>query len=114
MGNKEILLAANKAVTNGDNDGFLKFCTEDTKWEFVGDTNLQGKESVRKWMSENYIEPPKFDIKNLIAEHDFVTAIGNITMATGEGKMLQYEYCDVWRFRNGKMAELRAFVLESK
>lgn len=114
MDNKEILMTANKAVTKGDNEGFLAFCTEDTNWEFVGDITLKGNASVRKWMAENYIEPPQFDVTNLIAEKDFVTAIGKITIANEEGKTVQYEYCDVWRFRNGKMAGLRAFVIESK
>lgn len=25
----------------------------------------------------------------------------------------QFSYCDVWKFRDGKMAELVAFVIES-
>ena len=50
MDNKEILMTANKAVTKGDNEGFLAFCTEDTNWEFVGDITLKGKASVRKWL----------------------------------------------------------------
>ncbi|MGS2762975.1 nuclear transport factor 2 family protein [Sinomicrobium sp. M5D2P9] len=47
MENKEILAKANKAVTAGDYEGFLAFCTEDTRWTFVGDIILEGKEAVR-------------------------------------------------------------------
>lgn len=110
MGNKEILLEANSALEEGDNEGFLAFCTEDTRWIFVGDTILDGKEAVRQWMTTNYIEPPKFDVRNLIAENDHVIAIGEIKI---DGKMGNYSYCDVWRFRDGKMSELRAFVIET-
>ncbi len=50
---------------------------------------------------------------HLIAEGDFVKAVGNITMKDEDGKEAHYAYCDVWRFRDGKMVELRAFVIES-
>jgi ketosteroid isomerase-like protein len=112
LNNKEILEKANAAVTSGDNEGFLSFCTEDTKWTLVGEQILQGKEAVRQYMKKAYIEPPKFMVENLIAEGDFVTAVGKISMKNEEGKTVHYSYSDVWEFRDGKMAELRAFVIE--
>jgi uncharacterized protein len=111
--NKSILEKANAAVTQGDNEGFLTFCTDDTEWTFVGDKTLHGKEAVRQYMAATYIEPPKFMVAHLIAEGDFVTALGNITMKAEDGRDTQYSYCDVWRFRDGKMAELKAFVIKS-
>lgn len=112
--NKAILEQANAAVSSGDNEGFLKFCTEDTKWTFVGDQILQGKEAVRQFMLKKYVEPPRFDVKNLIAEGDFVVATGYITLSDESGKMIRFSYCDVWQFRDGKMAELSAYVAETK
>ena len=110
--NKQTLITANHAVTQGDNEAFLAFCTDDVVWEFVGDTTLNGKEAVRAYMKETYIEPPQFDVENMVAEGNVVTAIGNISMKNSSGKMVHYAYCDVWRFRDGKMAALRAFVIE--
>jgi len=112
--NKTILKKANSAVTDGDNDGFLSFCTEDTKWTFVGEETLNGKEAVRQWMKINYVEPPKFQVEQLIAEGDFVTAIGKINLKDENGENAEFAYCDVWRFRDGKMAELNAFVIKTK
>ena len=109
--NKTILIKANEAVSKGDYEGFLEYCTEDTKWIFVGDQVLEGKKEVRKWMLTEYIEPPKFDVKNLIAENDYVTALGQITLIDNKGAGVMYWYCDVWKFRDGKMAELTAFVI---
>lgn len=114
MNNKEILEKANLAVANGDNEGFLSFCTEDVKWNFVGDQTLEGKEAVRKYMEKTYIEPPKFDIENLIAEGNYVTAIGKISMKNENGETENFEYCDVWRFQERKMAELKAFVIKTE
>lgn len=111
--NKEILIKANKAIVNGDNEGFLAFCTEDTQWKFVGDKILQGKEAVRQWMTENYTEPPKFNVSNIIEENNFVVALGTITSKDENGKTIHSLYSDVWRFHNSKMAELNAFVIET-
>ncbi|MEJ7559610.1 MAG: nuclear transport factor 2 family protein [Pedobacter sp.] len=113
ISNKAILEKANAAVTRGDNEGFLSFCTEDTKWTFIGDQTLLGKEAVRQYMATAYIEPPVFMVESLIAEGDFVTAVGRITMKDKDGISVDYSYCDVWRFHEGKMAELKAFVIET-
>lgn len=112
MNNKSILEIANAAVSAGDNEGFLAFCTEDVTWAFVGDKTLSGKDAVRKYMAEVYVEPPSFMVETLIAEGDYVTAIGKISLAEN-GRWVQFEYCDVWKFRDGKMCNLRAFVIAS-
>ena len=114
MSNKAILEEANAANAKGDYERFLSFCSDDTKWTFVGDRILKGKEAVRQYMAETYIEPPKFTVVNLIAEGDFVTALGEITLKDKDGKATHYSYCDVWRFRDGKMAELKAFVIATE
>nr|WP_294790004.1 nuclear transport factor 2 family protein [uncultured Mucilaginibacter sp.] len=111
LDNKEILLKANAFVTQGNNEGFLDFCTEDVEWEFVGDQTLIGKEAVRAYMKTAYTEPPNFSVDNLIGEGDFVTAVGKISMKNDIGKMIDSCYCDVWRFRDGKIAGLKAFVI---
>ena len=111
---KATLRRANAAIVQGDFEGFLAFCTEDTHWTFVGDRTLNGKAAVREWMKTAYQEPPQFDVHHLIAEGDFVTAVGEITLKDGDGKSTRSAYCDVWRFRGSLMAELQAFVVEAK
>ncbi|MBD1997519.1 nuclear transport factor 2 family protein [Leptolyngbya sp. FACHB-541] len=112
--NKAILEEANAAIAAGNYEGFLSFCADDTKWTFVGDKTLNGKEAVRQWMATTYVEPPKFMVANLIAEGDFVTALGDITMKDEDGKAAHYSYCDVWRFHDGEIVELRAFVIKTE
>jgi ketosteroid isomerase-like protein len=110
--NKAILEKANAAITARDHEGFLSYCTDDVTWNFVGEQVLQGKEAVRQYMAATYVEPPTFDVEHLIAEGDFVTAVGKISLNDKNGRLVNYAYCDVWRFENGKMAELKAFVVE--
>lgn len=112
--NKAILEAANAAIAQGDYEGFLSFCTDDTEWTFVGDRTLNGKEAVRQWMVTEYVEPPLNIVANLIAEGNFVTALGDLTIKDKEGKETHYSYCDVWRFRDGKMVELKAFLIKTE
>lgn len=112
MANKEILQNANAAVVRGDNEGFLLYCHDDLIWNFVGDQILRGKEAVREYMRENYKTPPNFTVTNLIADGDYVSAIGTIMIRDKEGIEIRHSYCDVWRFQDGKMAELMAFVIK--
>ncbi|WP_247232301.1 nuclear transport factor 2 family protein [Telluribacter sp. SYSU D00476] len=111
--NIAILEKANAAISQGDHEGFLAYCTDDTEWTFVGDLTLRGKEAVRQWMATAYEEPPKFNVENLIAGGDYVTALGTIRLKDEAGKEADYSYCDVWQFRDGKMAELKAFVIRT-
>nr|WP_315030046.1 nuclear transport factor 2 family protein [uncultured Chryseobacterium sp.] len=111
--NKEILEKANSAITKGDYEGFLSFCTDQVKWTFIGDQVLNGKEEVRQYMAKTYLEPPKFNVNKIVADGDFVIAVGEISLKNPDGKTIHYSYCDIWRFENNKMAELEAFVVES-
>jgi len=109
--NKNVLQQANAAVSRGDNEGFLAYCTEDLVWSTVGGDTLRGKEAVRAWMVDGYAEPPTFTVRELIAEGDMVAALGDIESTGDDGQPVQNAYCDVWRLRDGKLAELRAFVV---
>jgi ketosteroid isomerase-like protein len=108
---KQVLQAANAAITKRDFEGALKHCTEDTQWHFIGDRTLSGKDMVREYMAETYQEPPNFKVNQLFGEGDWLTALGEITLKDDEGNEVQYAYCDVWRFEGDKLAELRAFVI---
>ncbi|WP_242054342.1 nuclear transport factor 2 family protein [Nostoc sp. FACHB-888] len=84
--NKAILEEANAAIAQGNYEGFLSFCTDDTEWTFVGDRTLKGKAAVRQWMATEYVEPPLNIVANLIAEGDFVTVLGDLTIKDEDGK----------------------------
>jgi uncharacterized protein (TIGR02246 family) len=108
-----VLATANDAVSRGDHDGFLACCTDDVVWHFVGDRTLHGKAEVKAYMDAVYVQPPEFDTARLIADADHVVAMGRITLTSGDGRKTRSSYCDVWRLRDGKLAELQAFVIET-
>lgn len=109
---KSVLEQANAAVRAGDNEGFLAHCTDDIRWTTVGEGTLHGKRAVREWMKVGYAVPPQFEVRHMIAEGDHVVAIGTIMGDGPDGKPERFDYSDVWRFRDGKMCELDAFVVQ--
>ncbi|MCS3531684.1 nuclear transport factor 2 family protein [Chryseobacterium sp. JUb7] len=112
MDNKTILEKANAAIAEGDHETFLSYCTENTIWTFAGDQILSGKEEVRRYIADAYRKPPKFNVDHLIGEGDYVTAVGTISLFNEDSEWTEYHYCDIWKFEAGKMAELKAFVIE--
>ena len=108
---KVILEQANAAIARGEYERFLAFCTDDTEWTFVGDRTLSGKAAVRAWMASVYREPPRFRVDRLVADGNMLVAIGEITMRDDDGTATPHAYCDVWRLRDGQLAELQAFVI---
>lgn len=111
--NKAIIDKANEAFRKNDVEALLALCTEDFTWTMVGSPPAVGKAAVRKWMGQGPSEPPQFTIDTTIADGDYVTCIGDMTMPEN-GQTVPYAYCDVWRLKAGKIAELKAFVIKTQ
>ena len=110
--NRAIIDKANEAFARTDVEGLLALCREDFTWTMVGSEPAVGKAAVRAWMAKAPPEAPKFTVDTVIVDGDFVTCIGDMTMPE-KGKNVGYAYCDVWRLEDGKIAELKAFVIKT-
>lgn len=110
MSNREILIKANKAFSEGNYEEFLTYCTNDTKWEYVGDRTIMGKDKLREYLATAY-EESTFTAERYIEEGTYLTVLGKIKLKQTGGELVNYSYCDVWTFRDGKLAELKAFVI---
>lgn len=111
---KEIVEKVNSAFAKNDLEGFLSFCADDVEWTMVGDQTINGKDAIRHWMASMDFDPPEFTVDAVIAEGDFVAAHGNMTMKREDGKTMPYSYCDIYRFRDDKIVELRSFVIKTE
>ena len=111
---KEIVEKVNAAFAENNPEGFLSFCADDVKWTMVGNKPVNGKEAIRQWLATMDCEPPEFTVDNLIAEDDVVVAHGDMTMKDKGGKRVPYSYCDIYRFRDEKIIELRSFVTKTE
>ena len=116
--NKEIVEKVNALIAEGNTDGFLSLCAEDLEWQMVGEKTTKGKDAIREWMgsmaSENADHLPKFTVDNLIADGESVVANGDMTMKDKDGETVPYSYCDIYRFSDGKIAELKSFVIKTQ
>jgi uncharacterized protein len=115
VNHKAIVEKVNAAFAAGSTEGFLACCADDVAWTMVGDTTVHGKDAIRQWLaSMGPMEPPQFTVHNVIAEGDFVTAYGVMSMQDKDGVVMPYAYCDIYRFRGEKIVELRAFVIQTE
>jgi uncharacterized protein (TIGR02246 family) len=109
--NKAVVQRINDAFARNDVEAFLAECSDDLVWTMVGEQPVKGKDAIRKWMGSAPAEPPTFTIDHVVAEGDFVTVIGDMTMQE-DGRTVPYSYCDVWRFQGDRPVELKAFVIK--
>jgi ketosteroid isomerase-like protein len=112
LSKKQVIEKVNDTFARGDIEGFLSFCAEDFVFHVMGAEVVRGKDAVRKWLASGAPEPPKFSIDTVVADGDFVTVLGDMTMHE-KGVLVPYAYCDVWRFAGDKLVELRAFVIKT-
>ena len=112
--NKEIVEKVNTSFAEGSVEGLLSHCADDVVWTMVGNKTTKGKNAIGEWMASMDTEPPKFTVNNIIADGDFVTAYGDMIIKEKDGKTVPYAYCDIYRFRDGKIAELNSFVIKTE
>ena len=113
--NKRIVEEINNAFTEGDTEGFLKHCADDAKWVMEGGATTTGVSAIREFMSQmEGHEPPKFTVNKLIGEGDSVICYGEMTMEVPAEQAGKYSYSDAYTFANGKVTELRSFVVKHK
>jgi len=111
----EIVEKVNDAFANNNPEAFLNFCAEDVQWTIVGDQPVNGKNGIREFMKKmEGMEPPAFTVEKIVSDEDSAVAYGGMTMKDEKGEEGAYEYCDVYRFRGDKIAELRSFVVKVK
>ncbi len=111
---KSIVDKINKTFDNNDTEAFLSYCADDIVWIMPGDKTYNGKESIRQMMSNMQGEPPQFTIKDLISENDLVVCRGDMKMKDKEGITKDYVFCDVYRFKEQKIAELTSYIIQQK
>ena len=113
--NKATVEKVNAAFAANNTEGFLSHCARDVVWTMVGDRSVKGVDAIRSWMaSMSGGEAPKFSVDHIVADGDYVTCFGDMTMKDKQGTPAPYAYCDIYRFRDGKIAELRSYVINTK
>jgi|SRR5690606_17224595 len=109
MDNQDIFITANKALAEGSYDEFITYCTEDIKWENIGNSTIHGKIELLKYISSAY-DGVVFTTEKYIKEKDVVVELGQIVFEkNGESK--KSSYCDIWNFKDGLIHQVTSFVI---
>ncbi|MFD0764463.1 nuclear transport factor 2 family protein [Mucilaginibacter lutimaris] len=109
MSNQDIFLMANNALAEGNYDEFITYCTDDVKWENVGKSTFNGKVELLRYISSAY-EGITFTTENSVKENDIIIELGQLVIENN-GKPIKSHYCDVWKFKQGWISEVRSFVI---
>src|SRR5687767_616567 len=114
-GNKEIIQKVNEGFVEGDTEKILSYVADDVHWFMPGGFDLTGKEAFRKEVdNEEFIGPPKLNIKNEIEEGDCVAVEGEVQSSKKDGGLFDAFFFDFYRLENGKIKEMRSYVIEKK
>lgn len=112
--NKETIRRIYEALAKGDRSIFGESVHPDYVWRFPGHCSwsrrFEGQEAIRRDLLRplfaQFATVYRAKAINLIAEGDFVVAEVRGDVQTKRGERYNNEYCFVFRFRDGKIAEV--------
>ncbi|MEV0082294.1 nuclear transport factor 2 family protein [Saccharopolyspora sp. NPDC050642] len=96
-----------------DHEQILSCLTEDIRWTVFGAFQLTGKEAYDKAIdgAPEFIDPPELEVVRLVEQDDVVMAEINGTAKRAAGEEVRMSMAEVFRMRDGKICERRAWVI---
>lgn len=115
MTNKEIIQKVNDAFAAGDTDTILSFVADDVRWDVVGFSTATGKEEFRREVeNENFEGRPAITITSAIEEGDRVAVEGRVMTKPIGGDPVELYFHNAYRLENGKIREMRSYLVFPK
>lgn len=116
--NKQIVLDFFEAGARGDMETGLSLLTDDITWTNIGTTIFSGRFSGKQAVVAGLVGPLfsrlkagiSSEIERVIAENEIVVAQTSGTAETHEGKAYNNTYCQVFRIRDGQIAEVTEYM----
>jgi len=113
--NKEIIQKVNEGFAEGDTEKILSYVAEDVRWDIPGTSSAVGKDQFRKEINnENFEGNPTITIKKEIEEGDYVAVEGEVKCRKKGGGIFDAFFFDIYHLENGKIREMRSYVIEKK
>ncbi|MEV8036213.1 nuclear transport factor 2 family protein [Streptomyces sp. NPDC002742] len=116
-------MSRNKQTVESYLDGFrkndhaqiLSCLTDDIEWTVFGGFHLTGKEAYDAAIEgPGFVPPPQLEVVRMVEEDDVVMAELTGTVRRDTGEMMRMSMAEVFRMRDGKIRERRAWVIELK
>ncbi len=114
---KQAIKEVNQSFLDKKPEDFLKHCTDDIEWTLVGHGSWKGKESVRQTLDKmvhDMPEWPQFTVDAIIAEGNQAACHGKMEHDKKDGGKFRAQYCDLYKFRDGKISDMHSFFMEIK
>jgi uncharacterized protein len=113
--NKEIIRKVNEGFAEGNVEKILLHVADDVRWDIVGFSTHTGKEAFGKEVkNENFEGLPVITVKTEIEEGDQLAVEGEVQCRMKGGKIFNACFFDLYRLENGKIKEMRSYVIEKK
>jgi ketosteroid isomerase-like protein len=111
MNNQQIA----EAFSTGRFSACYAFLADTVQWQVVGEQLLQGKEAVvafcEKTAAYFATVSTHFSIHNVIANNDAVAINGHARFVTAEGKTVEVDSCDIYRFEAGMLCSVVSYCI---
>lgn len=113
--NKEIIRKVNEAFNADDTDAIMSFVADDVRWDVVGFSTANGREEFRKEVeNEGFKRPPIITIVSEVEEGDRVAVEGTVIGRTLEGNEFELYFHNAYRLENGKIKEMKSYLVPKK
>lgn len=111
---KVFLTKFNQAWADNDIDTIVDGVTDDIHFRMATDASgIRGKDEFKVWLKDMLISDVEMELftdRMIISGNDAVLS-GRIEMREQDGTEKQFTFCDLYTLRDGKVAELVAYVM---
>ncbi|GAB3920765.1 nuclear transport factor 2 family protein [Mucilaginibacter myungsuensis] len=116
---KELIEKINSFFSDGNMEAFMDYAADDMVWEMysstTGHTTLNGREAINSMeMPPNMPEKMEFKFDTIVIEGDIASVQGSSSGTRPDGKPYKGHFCDVYHFKNDKIAKMVSYVIDSE
>jgi ketosteroid isomerase-like protein len=116
--NKQAVVDFYRLAAAGEIDQCFALMTDDVVWHNIGSTRFSGSFHGRDGILNDLLGPLfgalkgpiRTEVDHLIADGDFVAALTRGQAETQDGTPYNNTYCQVFRFRDGKIVEVTEYM----
>jgi len=109
--NNQLLVEISEEFAKGNLEFASAYLADDIKWNILGDNPIIGKKEVLEVSKMLQLESfPVITLKNIVPERDYVYIETTGKVKTRNGKPYNQTYCDVFKFKDGKLKEITTYL----
>ena len=100
-----------EAFAKGNPEIYAAHLAEDVQWNILGSSPIVGRDQVLEVSKMLQLESyPAITVKNIVVEGDQVVIESTGEAKTKKGKPYHQSYCEVFKFRDGKLKEITTYL----